>query len=370
MKMVEQLKIAHVVVSSELAGAQQISLDILSSITNKNIKKYIICGELSEGSKDFISAFEQANVEIISIPKLKRSIGFNDISVFLLLYKLFKKHHFDIVHTNSTKPAIVARIAAKLAGIKNVIHTVHGIAFHKRVSPPVRIIYWVMEYFSALFGDFNVSVNCFYKKYYPFINTPVIHNGVDFKKLTYNKNKIEGCINFAFIARLDEQKNPIEFLTAAKIFLGGYNSSKKIKFTLAGNGPLMNDCLEYIRDNELGDFVEVKGWVRNKSDFYSCVDVLCQPSEWEAFGLVFVEAAYFEIPSMAKAVEGIPEVIDSQRTGFTYNGGAEAMSELMLRYAENPALIKEHGEAAKKNAQDKFSIEIMTDKYKKLYNII
>ena len=99
------------------------------------------------------------------------------------------------------------------------------------------------------------------------------------------------------------------------------------------------------------------------------IDVLCQPSEWEAFGLVFVEAAYFEVPSIGKGVEGVPEVIDSSRTGFTYNGGEEEMCELMLRYIENPLLVKEHGVNAKNNALDKFSVDIMVKKYQEIYGI-
>lgn len=368
MKTEGKIKIAHVVVASELAGAQQIILDILSNINNDNIEKYVICGELHDGSKDFIMSFENANVSIISVPELKRNIGRSDINAFSKLYKIFKEHKFDIVHTNSTKPAIVARTAAKLAGVKNVIHTVHGIAFHKKVPFPLRVIYWAIEYFSTFFGNYNVSVNKFYKRFYPFINTPVIHNGINFNKFNFNKNQHD-FINLAFMARLDEQKNPLEFLNAAKLVKQKYGGSRKIKFTLAGDGPLMKDCVQFINSNDMKDYVYVKGWVRDKSDFYNSVDILCQPSNWEAFGLVFVEAAYFEIPSIGKAVEGVPEVIESSITGYTYNGGAEELSNIMIKYIESPQLIKDHGVAARKNALKKFSLDIMVDKYKKLYGL-
>jgi len=370
METTRQLKIAHVVVASELAGAQQVSLDILSSIKNNNIKKYIICGELNESSKDFIAAFKNENVEIISVPSLRRNIGLSDIRAFCDLFKIFRSYKFDIVHTNSTKPAIIARTAAKIAGVKTIIHTVHGIAFHKNIPLPARAAYWFIEYVSSFFGDYNVSVNNFYKRYYPFVNTLVINNGVDFKKFKFDKKIKKDVINFAFMARLDKQKNPIEFLSAANAFLERYTGSYNIKFTLGGDGPLMDDCLEYIKSKGLADRVEVKGWVRDKSEFYSNVDVLCQPSDWEAFGLVFVEAAFFEIPSIAKAVEGIPEVIESNKTGFTYNVGSDAMCDLMIKYANDQSLIKIHGEAAKLNAHKKFDIKIMTDKYKKLYGLI
>ena len=45
------------------------------------------------------------------------------------------------------------------------------------------------------------------------------------------------------------------------------------------------------------------------------------------------------------------------------------MCELMLRYIENPLLVKEHGVNAKNNALEKFSVEIMVKKYQEIYGI-
>ena len=59
METTRQLKIAHVVVASELAGAQHVSLDILSSIKNNNIKKK---------NKKFLDKHNKVNKEKKDIP--------------------------------------------------------------------------------------------------------------------------------------------------------------------------------------------------------------------------------------------------------------------------------------------------------------
>ena len=160
------MKKAHVQVKPILSGAQQISYDILSSLNGQDHELYIICSEFDENSHEFIEKFSAINVEIITISSLKRELGLHDFKLGFDLYRVFKKHKFDIVHTNSTKPGIFARIAARLANIKKIIHTVHGIAFHKEVNFFARSIYCFLENFSTLFGHYNLSVNEFYKKYY------------------------------------------------------------------------------------------------------------------------------------------------------------------------------------------------------------
>ncbi|WP_407235593.1 glycosyltransferase [Escherichia coli] len=54
-----------------------------------------------------------------------------------------------MVHTNSTKPGVIARIAAKFAGVRKIVHTVHGIAFHAEMNTFKRLFYWLVEYFSC-----------------------------------------------------------------------------------------------------------------------------------------------------------------------------------------------------------------------------
>lgn len=367
------MKIAHVQVIPKLSGVQQITLDILSGLNeskkdiNQIIEKTVICGELIDN--DFKDVFANEGIKIISIPSLKRNIGLHDLKCFFELYKLFKNNQYDIIHTNSTKPGIIARIAAKCAGSKRIIHTVHGIAFHAHTSFVTRVIYYILENIATLFGDVNVTVNKKYIKYYPFVKSKVIYNGVDFNQLNPAKNNIDNELHFAFLGRLDEQKNPLEFIKAASIVLSKYTGLIKPRFTLAGDGELREKCCHMIAELKLEDQISMPGWIKDKNKFFNGVDVLCQPSKWEAFGLVFVEAAFFCIPAIATNVEGIPEVVLQSETGILYNGGAEALAEKMLVYLNDRNLVMEHGINAKKHVTKNFSKQRMIDDYASLYSI-
>lgn len=365
------MKIVHVQVIPKMSGVQQISLDIFDGLKDEKVQKFVICGENDNQNEidQFIERFNACGVEVIIIPSMRRNIGFHDYTCFKELYKVFKKHKFDVVHTNSTKPGITARIAARFAGIRNIVHTVHGIAFHQEEGFGKRCFYYLIENFAALFGHQNITVNKFYTSYYPLVKSKVIYNGVDFSKFSPVPKPKREKVHFAFFARLDEQKNPLEFIKAVKIVRDNANFGHLARFTLAGNGELYDECKTLITQLQLDDIIEMPGWIKDKDLFLNDVDVLCQPSKWEAFGLVFVEAAYFSIPSVARAVEGVPEVVLDGHSGKLYTGDEKQLAQAMLTFLETPSLISEYGANAKSYACKMFDKERMVKEYSDIYKI-
>ena len=57
------------------------------------------------------------------------------------------------MHTHSSKPGVLGRIAARITGVPVVIHTVHGFAFDSTKNKLIKIFYQVCEKFAAKFCD-------------------------------------------------------------------------------------------------------------------------------------------------------------------------------------------------------------------------
>ena len=357
-------KVAHVLVFQKLAGSQVVSLNILKSLPNNVFDKYIIFG--GEANSEFELYFNKYNIKVLYIKSLGRNISKDDIKAFLELYSLFKKEKFDIVHTHSTKPAIIARIAAKFSGIKKIFHTVHGISFHSYEKNSKRFFYYICEIFSALFGDVNFLVNEKYKIYYPakIINSITIHNGVDFDDFNIDKDLNKNIINVGFFARLDEQKDPITLIRALARIKALKLNNKSFHCYIAGDGEYKEQCNLLINELKLNDTISCLGWISDKSKFFNSIDILCQPSIYEAFGLNIVEAAHFSIPCVSTNVEGIPEVIIDGETGLLSKPrDINVISDNITLLINNDELRIEMGKKAKIFVDNEFTLKKMTNKY-------
>lgn len=365
-------KILHIQVYPKLSGVQRISLEIMKALPNNEFQKYILFANDSDnGDKTALeNEFKKTNVTILYSNNLIRELNpKKDFKAFIEIYKLCKKEKFDIVHTHSSKPGVVGRIAAYIAKTPLVIHTVHGISFTKYTPPLKYLFYYICEIFSTFFCHKLVLVNQYYKKFYKIFNKKVytIYNALDFrnwnsKKVVQNSN----CIIFLYVGRLDTQKDPITLL---KGFNEALKKIKNIHLTIVGDGEFYNDCKNYIHDNGIEDYVSLEGWQTDTEKYYKKSDIFVASSIYEAFGLMFLEASYCQLPIIATDVEGIPEVVINGKTGLLYPPkDYYSLANNIIKLATDKELRETLGKNAANWVRENFQINKMTNEYIKIYN--
>ncbi|GHF80962.1 glycosyltransferase family 4 protein [Thalassotalea marina] len=368
-----KIKIAHVQVLPILSGVQNISLDVLNGLDSAVYDKYLICADDDIESEEFATRFAKAGVTILRVKSLKREIGIQDMTALKDLFSLFKSHQFDIVHSHSTKPGILARIAARFAGVKAVIHTIHGVAFHKNEPWAKRLFFYLVECVASLFGHYLTSVSAYYRPYYPYIRDKkfrVIYNGIPvtlpIEDIRHDTNRNDK-LSILFLSRIERAKDPLTLLKATKLLKNRYNRTD-FNVKIAGDGELMAQCQYYVEQNELSDVVEFLGWVTDKTPVYQQADIFCVPSIFEAFGLVFAEAGLYELPTVATNVEGIPEVIAHEKTGLLVAPHQpEQVAEKLNYLLDHPDERLRLGKAAKERILNNFTTQRMVDEYEQLY---
>lgn len=363
------MKILHLQVIPKLSGVQNISKEIFKGLP-EDWEKWILfsdstnCGDKEECEK----AFKNLDSKIIYSPNLIREINLKkDIKAFKEIYNLCKREKFDIVHTNSTKPGIIGRMAAFLAGTPMVIHTVHGLSFHKFMKFPKWQFYWMCEMFSSFFCHRIVLVNKYYSKYFKFFKkkTKTIYNGIEINK-SINKLPSQDFPKLLFIGRLDEQKDPITLLKSLLIVKNKY---PKIRLTIVGDGELKDTIKEFITEHQLESNVVLAGWSNDVKSFYETHDIFVSTSIYEAFGLTLVEAGLYELPVVSTTVEGIPEVVKDGETGLLSKPkDPESIANNIIKLIEDKNLRRSLGKASRERVINNFSIDRMNKEYLDIYN--
>jgi glycosyltransferase involved in cell wall biosynthesis len=82
-----------------------------------------------------------------------------DARALVQLVRHFRAQRFDIVHTHGLKPGLLGRLAARIARVPIVIHTVHGLFFHEGMTAVERRVWALVERLGMTLGDYALSQN-------------------------------------------------------------------------------------------------------------------------------------------------------------------------------------------------------------------
>ncbi len=171
----------------------------------------------------------------------------------------------------------------KSAGLtKSVRNWVYDGAFYRRLLRKVDGIHYLAQ-------DQQAHIESTTQLKAP---SAVIPNGVDTERFVPSKRERNDEFKVLFIGRLDAQKG-IETLCCAVEQLAHESGPPRIRFTVAGSGPLETKVAETSTSTQLIDYV---GYVNDATQLYGAHDLVVVPSNWETFGLVAAEALSSAIP--------------------------------------------------------------------------
>ncbi len=362
-------KILHIQLYCKMSGVQKISYEILKNIGEEYEKTILFSEEKCIGNmQETLSAFSDMGINVVFSKAMKHRINIiYDLKAIWEIYRFCKQNEFDIVHTNSSKPGIVGRIGATLAGTPMVVHTVHGTSFTPGMAWYKWVFYYLCEYIASFFCDKIILVNQYYKKYYWYSKNKVktIYNAIDYDELKKGVRTQDYSVKLLYVGRLDKQKNPLFMLKAFEL---ARKKEPKLELTIVGDGELMDACKLYVKKVGLSEAVRFVGWTNNPSDYYTKSDIFISTPRYEAFGLTFLEAGFYSLPVISVEIEGIPEVVIDGKTGLLGKvNDAKDIAKKILILSGDLNLRKKMGDEAHEYVLNHFSLIDMVDEYKKIY---
>jgi len=203
----------------------------------------------------------------------------------------------------------------------------------------------------------------------------VIPNGVNAKEFLLNKKirreirKIKDAYPepiILFMARLDLQKAPLDFVKAAKKVL----LKRKAYFLIAGDGPMRKAVERGIKKLNLGNRVKTLGWkngVQKKALLHAC-NVYVLPSLFDPMPVSLLEAMACSKPVIVSNVGGMRNTVNKKSGIKIPAGNIEKMVDAIIFMLENPGKAKEMGINARKRIEEFYDWKVIAKKYIEFFN--
>lgn len=142
---------------------------------------------------------------------------------------------------------------------------------------------------------------------------------------------------------------------------------KAFKLVILAGGDF-SEFDDKVRDLGLDDRVVVRNNIIEIEDYLQAADIAFYTSETESFCLSILEAMFFAVPSVAIAVGGIPEVVQTGETGILIpSASADELAQALDELIVDRTLREKLGQAASYVAEEKFSADVIVPQYENLY---
>jgi glycosyltransferase involved in cell wall biosynthesis len=326
------ITVVHIITKLEMGGAQENTLYTCRHLDRKQFRVILIHG--TGGYLDHEAA-AMPNTEDMVFESLVREINPKKDMTCLaklssLLRSLRRSGKQVIVHTHSSKAGILGRMAAKAAGIKPIIHSIHGFSFHEGQALPLKQTYIAAEKLCAAMthGFIGVSASNLKEARARGIITAkhkvaLIRSGFDvvgFAKEAQASVGIRAEFGISdedelivCIANLKAQKDPITMVRAmAKLI----TKRPQVRLLYAGDGPLRGEVEQEIKQLGLEKHFILLGWRRDVPALMGAADLIALSSIFEGLPRVSVQAVVARKPFVGTRVDGTPEIITEGKNGF------------------------------------------------------
>jgi len=188
----------------------------------------------------------------------------------------------------------------------------------------------------------------------------VLRNGFELSEFNIertkqNKNK---PFNIGVVFRFVDVKQPFLWLDTARLTLE--KAGRNIQFTMVGDGPLLEDAIQYARELKIDKFIEFKGYREDVVELLATFDLFLLTSSIEGLPNVLIEAQAMGVPVVSTNAGGARETFVSGQSGLLVTEGtAEALSDAASSIISDEVFLQSAAQIAKQHVKEHFSLEAM-----------
>lgn len=257
---------------------------------------------------------EEAGVRTIFVPELMRDVHhLHELKSVWALYKLLRQEAPDILHVNSSKAGGEGAFAGRLAGVKNIVYTVHGLPENEDRSSIQKFLIKFATWLTFIlvskiititkqdFEDAKKYFGCGKKVF-------LVYNGIEPMALSGGEVIREafpaGVKITGTVGELNKNKNQIALIEQAHV-------NPDMYVAIVGEGEERASLENAIAKYDLEDRVKLFGFVP-ANEVLRGFDTFALPSIKEGLPYVLLEAKMAGLPIVANRVGAVGEILDAK----------------------------------------------------------
>lgn len=290
----EPIRVASVIGRYIGGGVEAVTINYYRNIDKNKVQLDFICDEDSTNIP--YEEIERMGGKVIIIPSYSKPFKYHKA-----LKRVLKEGNYKIIHSNINTLSVFSLFAAKCAGVP--VRIAHSHSTTNKKEKKKNLMKQILRPFSKVFATDYMCCSelagrwLFGNKEYDKGNVYLLNNAIDLDKFKYNeslrkKKRKELSIKdntlvIGHIGRFVAQKNH-DFLI--DIFNEIHKKNNNSILLLAGQGLLMEDIKNKVKELNLEDSVKFLGQRNDANELYQAFDVFLLPSLYEGLPVVGVEA--------------------------------------------------------------------------------
>ena len=290
----EPIRIAHIVGKWLGGGVEAVIMNYYRHINHDKIQFDFICD--NDSTNIPYEEIEKMGGKVLLIPPYQDVVKYHKE-----LKKVLQDGNYRVVHSHINTLSVFSLCAAKCAGVP--VRIAHSHSTTNKKEKKKNLMKQVLRPFSKVFATDYMCCSelagrwLFGDKEYNKENVYLLNNAIDLEKFKYDeslkkkKRKELGIKNstlvIGHIGRFVAQKNH-DFLI--DIFNEIHKQNADSILLLAGQGPLVENIKNKVKELQLEDNVKFLGQRRDANELYQAFDVFLLPSLYEGLPVVGVEA--------------------------------------------------------------------------------
>jgi glycosyltransferase involved in cell wall biosynthesis len=367
-----KLRVAQVITGLVLGGGGQVMWTIARNFDRSQFEIDVFC---IIGGGELVADIEGLGVPVRIIP------AYDGASVFryrpggvLELARALRAGNYDLVHTHLFQADLIGGVAARLAGIRRVVKSLHNMGAWKKPYHLVGERLFAGRAERVICCSHYLSETAIRQEHLDPARVVTIHHGVDVARFQprIDRGAYRESLGLdpsarviGTIGRPIREKGHKYLLEAVPAIRAAHPD---VQILIVGEGPLRPELETWARAHGLETVVRFAGARADIPELLGVMDVFAFPSVMEGLGIAVLEAMASRVPVITSDIQPLSEIVRNGENGLLVEAkNAAALASAVNALLDDPARADRLRQQAFADVVSHFSERQMVAEHERVY---